>query len=71
MKCVISPTYKWRYIGVISYNPLILTFDPNLLGHPSTPPPRMSMANKGLGWDSLLKMLHNSGGDDCILGGGG
>ncbi len=22
-----------------------------------------------VGWDSLLKMLHNPGGDDCILGG--
>ena len=24
------------YIGVITYDPLILTFDPNFLGHPST-----------------------------------
>ena len=34
------------------------------------PPPRMPVANEGLGWDSLLKMVHNPGGDDCILGRG-
>ena len=29
------------------------------------------MANEGLGWESpILKMFHNPGGDDCILGGG-
>ena len=28
------------------------------------------MANEGLVRDSLLKMVHNPGGDDCILGGG-
>ena len=28
------------------------------------------MAIEGLGWDPLLKMFHNPGGDDCILGGG-
>ena len=27
------------------------------------PPPRMPVANEGLGWDSLLKMFHNPGGD--------
>ena len=30
----------------------------------------MPVTNEGLGWDSLLKMVHNPGGDDCILGGG-
>ena len=29
------------------------------------------VANEGLVRDSLLKMVHNPGGDDCILGGGG
>ena len=28
------------------------------------------MVNEGLGWDPLLKMFHNPGGHDCILGGG-
>ena len=27
------------------------------------PPPRIPVANEGLGWDSLLKMFHNPGGD--------
>ena len=27
------------------------------------PPPRIPVANEGLGWDSLLKMVHNPGGD--------
>ncbi len=27
------------------------------------PPPRMPVANEGLGWDPLLKMFHNPGGD--------
>ena len=27
------------------------------------PPPSMPVANEGLGWDSLLKMVHNPGGD--------
>ena len=27
------------------------------------PPPRMPVTNEGLGWDSLLKMVHNPGGD--------
>ena len=31
-KWVISPTYKWNIIW--GYNPLLLTFDPNFLGHP-------------------------------------
>ena len=26
------------------------------------PPPRIPVANEGLGWDSLLKMVHNPGG---------
>ena len=30
----------------------------------------VTVANEGLGWDPLLKMVHNPGGDDCILGGG-
>ena len=30
-------TYLYMaYIGVITYNPLFLTFDTNLLGHPSS-----------------------------------
>ena len=29
-----SPTYKWG--GPWGYNSLILTFDPNFLGHPSS-----------------------------------
>ena len=33
---VISPTYKWG-INWGEKNPLILTIDPNFLGHPSTP----------------------------------
>ena len=33
-------------------------------------PPRIPVANEGLGWDSLLSMVHNPGGDDCILGRG-
>ena len=28
------------------------------------PPPRMPVTNEGLGWDSLLKMVHNPGGDE-------
>ena len=36
----------------------------------SNPPPRIPVTNEGLGWDSLLKMFHNPGGHDCILGGG-
>ena len=27
------------------------------------PPPRISVTNEGLGWDFLLKMVHNPGGD--------
>ena len=27
------------------------------------PPPRMPVTNEGLAWDSLLKMVHNPGGD--------
>ena len=27
------------------------------------PPPRMPVTNEGLGWDSLLKMVHNPGAD--------
>ena len=27
------------------------------------PPPRMLVANEGFGWDPLLKMVHNPGGD--------
>ena len=27
------------------------------------------MANEGLGWDSLLKMVHNPGGDCYWVGG--
>ena len=27
------------------------------------PPPRIPVANEGLGWDSLRKMVHNPGGD--------
>ena len=27
------------------------------------PPPRMPVANEGLGWDPLVKMVHNPGGD--------
>ena len=26
------------------------------------PPPRMPVVNEGLGWDPLLKMVHNPGG---------
>ena len=26
------------------------------------PPPRMPVANEGLGWDPLLEMFHNPGG---------
>ena len=33
------------------------------------PPPRMPVANEGLGWDSLLKMVHNPGGDCYWVGG--
>ena len=33
-KWVISPTYKWGIPW--GYNPLILTFDTNFLGHPSS-----------------------------------
>ena len=33
------------------------------------PPPRMPVANGGLGWDSLLKMVHNPGGDCYWVGG--
>ena len=32
-------------------------------------PPRMPVANEGLGWDPLLKMVHNPGGD-CYWEGG-
>ena len=35
-KWVISPTYKWGIPW--GYNPLILTIDPNFLGHPSIQP---------------------------------
>ena len=28
-----------------------------------SPPPRMPVVNEGLGWDSLLKMVHNPGAD--------
>ena len=33
------------------------------------PPPRIPVANEGLGWDSLLKMVHNAGGDCYWVGG--
>ena len=33
------------------------------------PPPRMPVANEGLGWDPLLKMVHNPGGDSYWEGG--
>ena len=33
-------------------------------------PPSIPVTNEGLVWDSLLKMVHNPGGDDCILVGG-
>ena len=33
------------------------------------PPPRIPVANEGLGWDPLLKMVHNPGGD-CYCEGG-
>ena len=33
------------------------------------PPPRIPVANEGLGWDSLLKMVHNPGGDCYWVGG--
>ena len=33
------------------------------------PPPRIPVANEGLGWDSLLKMFHNPGGDCYWVGG--
>ena len=33
------------------------------------PPPRIPVANEGLGWDSLQKMVHNPGGD-CYWAGG-
>ena len=31
-------------------------------------PPHSNSGNEGLGWDSLLKMFHNPGGD-CWMGG--
>ena len=34
----------------------------SLFGVGSTPHP-VTVANEGLGWDSLLKMVHNPGGD--------
>ena len=38
--------------------------DPGLVGiFWIYPPPRMPVANEGLGWDSLLKMVHSPGGD--------
>ena len=33
------------------------------------PPPRMPVANEGLGRDSLLKMVHSPGGDCYWVGG--
>ena len=33
------------------------------------PPPRMPVANEGLGWDPLVKMFHNPGGDSYWEGG--
>ena len=39
----------------------------HILGCPPLP---VTVAHEGLGWDPLLKMFHNPGGDDCILGGG-
>ena len=33
------------------------------------PPPRIPVANEGLGWDSLIKMFHNPGCDCYWVGG--
>ena len=53
------------FISSLIYGKTILYFQRvhfQLLCFGSTPHP-VTVANEGLGWDSLLKMVHNPGGD--------
>ena len=61
-KWVLSPAYKWVYWG---YNPLILTFDPNFLGHPSGVPP-MGSLNINNNYIYISQMLNGAGVFTCI-----